>query len=122
VRGSHARPLSLGSPIPPCYATGMAQDVVTPVLVRSRGRTALAGGSTGATPNLDRVVEVSVNVPFSTAIDASALARAIRAGLVPEGYAAHLARFLGELPIDLVLQFCDHHAIDASSLAPIPFT
>jgi hypothetical protein len=95
----------------------MAEDVSTPVLARSRGRAAHAEIPAGTTPNLDRVVEASVNVPFPTAIDACTLARAIRADLVPDGYAPHLARFLGELPVDLILRFCDQHAIEASRLA-----
>ncbi|HEX6012153.1 MAG TPA: hypothetical protein VFY87_10205 [Geminicoccaceae bacterium] len=107
----------MGSPILLCYPTDMAQDVSTPVLARSRGHAPHAGNPTGTTPDLDRVVEASVNAPFSTAVDAGSLARAIRADLVPDGYAPHLARFLGELPLDLILRFCDLHAIETSRLA-----
>jgi hypothetical protein len=95
----------------------MTQDVSTRVLARSRRHATLAGGSAGARSDLNRVVEASVNVPFSTAVDAGNLARALRANLVPDGSAPHLARFLGELPIDLILRFCDQHGIEASSLA-----
>jgi hypothetical protein len=95
----------------------MARDVSTPVLLRSRGRAAQAGTRARAGADLDRVVEASVNVPFSTAVDASTLAGAIRADIVPDGCAAHLARFLGELPLDLILRFCDLHAIEAFCLA-----
>lgn len=69
--------------------------------------------------DIDQVVVTSVNVPFPTLIDASALAGAIKADEVPKHYSGHVARLLGEVPVVNILRFCDRHAISATQLARV---
>ena len=67
--------------------------------------------------DIDRVVVTSVNVPFPHGIDAAMLAGALVTNTVPDGFAGHIARFLGEVPMRDVLRFCDHHGLPAGVLA-----
>jgi hypothetical protein len=67
--------------------------------------------------DIDRVTEVSVNVPFPRRIDAETIARALMDDAIPDGYCGHLERFLGETPLNSILRFCDRHGIAASRLA-----
>ena len=67
--------------------------------------------------DIDRIVVTSVNVPFPWSIDAPSLAASIQANAVPAGLKGHVGRFLGEVPLNDILRFCDRHAIKAPALA-----
>ena len=67
--------------------------------------------------DIDRIVVTSVNVPFPISAYAAGLAASLQANTIPSGYAGHLERFLGELPLTDVLRFCDRHSIAVGVLA-----
>lgn len=67
--------------------------------------------------DVDRIVVTSVNVPFPKSIDAASLTASLQANIIPSGYAGHLERFLGEVPLTDVLRFCDRHNISVTALA-----
>lgn len=67
-------------------------------------------------PDIDNLVITSVNVPFPHRIDAKTLAGALQSETIPESYQGHLERFLGEVPLTLLLRFCDRHGITAKEL------
>ena len=58
----------------------------------------------------------SVNVPFPVHIDAESLAAALQYGAIPVQYRPHLERFIGEIPLVLLLRFCDRHGFLADKL------
>jgi hypothetical protein len=65
----------------------------------------------------DRLLVISVNVPFANRIDSEGLAEVIRTGRIPPGYRGHIERFLGETPLSRLLAFFDRHHIDTSTVA-----
>jgi hypothetical protein len=95
----------------------MANAVAQQVLALSPRRHTAGQVDPRRRSDVDHVVTASVNVPFRTIIDADTLARAILDDVVPKGFSGHLARFVGELPTELILRFCDRHAIGTHALA-----
>lgn len=96
--------------------TSRPLDVVA-IIGRIRDLCALQPRRYAAAADIDRVTEVSVNVPFPNRIDAKTIAHALRDDAIPDGYRGHLERFLGETPLNSILRFCDHHGVTALKLA-----
>lgn len=67
--------------------------------------------------SVDRLVRSMVNVPFPHVVGADELARALETGEVAPEVEGHLARLIGEAPIDLIYRFCDVHGIGMAVLA-----
>ena len=59
---------------------------------------------------------ISASVPFREVIPAETLAACLRAPGREPFWDAHLARFLEELPVAMVLGFCDRHRITRAEL------
>jgi hypothetical protein len=79
-----------------------------------RGREPNQSGA--VSPSIDRLIEVSVNVPLPVSVSALDLAHCLQSGTYPAHHSAHLSRLLEEVSLDLLLTFCDHHDISAEQL------
>jgi hypothetical protein len=94
------------------------QRLDVPAIIAAIGRGCESQPRTYSAPvDIDNLVVTSVNVPFPSTIDPDTLAGAIEHGEIPEGYAGHVERFLGEIPVVNILRFCDFHERPPVTLA-----
>lgn len=90
---------------------------VEAVIAKVRALLPPASHHVTSTTDPDRLLMVSVNVPFAKRIDSEGLAEVIRTGRIPPGYRGHIERFLGEMPLNRMLSFFDRHRIDTATVA-----